>query len=76
MIFRIADDGLGIPDDEKKKIFQKFYRVGQEETRNTKGTGLGLYIVEKILALHNGKVSVKNNLPSGSVFEVELIKTV
>jgi two-component system phosphate regulon sensor histidine kinase PhoR len=66
---------LGISDKEKKKIFEKFYRVGQEETRNTKGTGLGLYIVEKILALHNGKVSVKNNLPSGSVFEVELFKT-
>lgn len=75
VVFRIADNGLGISDKEKKKIFQKFYRIGQEETRNTKGTGLGLYIVEKILALHNGKVSVKNNLPSGSVFEVELSKT-
>ncbi len=76
VVFRIADHGLGISDKEKKKIFEKFYRVGQEETRNTKGTGLGLYIVEKILALHNGKVSVKNNLPSGSVFEVELSKTI
>ena len=76
VVFRIADNGPGISDKEKKKIFQKFYRVGQEETRNTKGTGLGLYIVEKILALHNGKVSVKNNLPSGSVFEVVLSKTI
>ncbi|HYV95278.1 MAG TPA: ATP-binding protein [Chitinophagales bacterium] len=74
VIFRIADDGLGIPDDEKKKIFQKFYRVGQEETRKTKGTGLGLYIVEKILALHRGTVSVKDNEPRGSVFEVVLPK--
>lgn len=76
VVFRIADNGLGISDKEKKKIFQKFYRVGQEETRNTKGTGLGLYIVEKILALHNGKVTVKNNLPNGSVFEVVLSKTI
>ncbi len=74
VIFRIADDGLGIPDDEKKKIFQKFYRVGQEETRKTKGTGLGLYIVEKILAMHRGTVSVRDNAPRGSVFEVVLPK--
>jgi len=74
VIFRIADNGLGIPDDEKKKIFQKFYRIGQEETRQTKGTGLGLYIVEKILALHRGSVTVKDNAPRGSVFEVVLPK--
>ncbi len=74
VIFRIADNGLGIPDDEKKKIFQKFYRVGQEETRRTKGTGLGLYIVKKILALHRGSVRVIDNPPGGSVFEVVLPK--
>jgi two-component system phosphate regulon sensor histidine kinase PhoR len=71
-VLRIADNGLGIPEEEKKKIFQKFYRIGQEETRKTKGTGLGLYIVEKILAMHRGTVSVKDNLPQGSVFEVVL----
>lgn len=72
VVLRIADNGPGIPDREKKKIFQKFYRIGEEETRRTKGTGLGLYIVEKILALHKGRVSVKDNVPLGSVFEVEL----
>lgn len=76
VIFKIADNGFGIPDDEKKKIFRKFYRVGQEETRKTKGTGLGLYIVDRILELHKGRVSVKDNQPSGSVFEVVLPKSV
>ncbi len=73
-VFTIADNGFGIPDDEKKKVFQKFYRVGQEETRQTKGTGLGLYIVGRILELHKGRVTVKDNQPSGSVFEVILPK--
>ncbi|MBA3647132.1 MAG: GHKL domain-containing protein [Chitinophagales bacterium] len=70
----VADNGFGIPDSEKKKIFQKFYRVGHEETRKARGTGLGLYIVDRILALHQGKVSVKDNQPNGSVFEVSLPK--
>jgi signal transduction histidine kinase len=74
VVFRIADNGLGIPDSEKKKIFQKFYRVGHEETRRAKGTGLGLYIVKKILSLHRGKVSVKDNQPQGTIFEVALPK--
>lgn len=76
VVFKIADQGYGIPDAEKKKVFQKFYRVGQEETRKTKGTGLGLYIVDRILELHKGKVSVKDNQPSGSIFEVVLPKFV
>lgn len=76
VVFRIADHGYGIPEEEKKKVFQKFYRVGQEETRQAKGTGLGLYIVGRILELHKGKVTVKDNLPKGSVFEVVLPKFV
>ncbi len=75
VIIKIADNGFGIPDKEKKKIFKKFYRLGQEETRQTKGTGLGLYIVHRILSLHKGKVSVRDNLPCGSIFEVVLPKT-
>ncbi|MGB3074379.1 MAG: HAMP domain-containing sensor histidine kinase, partial [Chitinophagales bacterium] len=74
--FTISDHGFGIPDAEKKKVFEKFYRIGQEETRKTKGTGLGLYIVGRILELHKGKVTVKDNQPRGSVFQVELPKFV
>jgi len=70
IILSVADLGVGISDEEKSNIFQKFYRVGSEDTRKTKGTGLGLYIVNYLVSQHNGVVSVKNNLPKGSVFEV------
>ena len=70
VLFSVADCGIGISDDEKKRIFNKFYRVGQEETRKTKGTGLGLYIVKTVLEKHRAQIKVKDNTPSGTVFEV------
>jgi hypothetical protein len=70
IVLSLADEGLGISDEEKKNIFQKFYRVGNEDTRKTKGTGLGLFIVNYLVQQHNGLVSVKNNTPKGSVFEI------
>jgi len=71
-IIRVADQGSGIPDNEKKKVFNKFYRVGNEESRRTTGTGLGLYITKKIIRQHKGRITVKDNTPSGSVFEIIL----
>lgn len=70
IVLTVTDEGMGIPDTEKKMIFQKFYRVGNEETRSTKGTGLGLYIVNYLVEQHNGTIIVKINIPKGSVFEV------
>ncbi|WP_149525040.1 sensor histidine kinase [Sphingobacterium hotanense] len=70
LIFSVADHGIGIPDEEKRLIFNKFYRVGSEATRKTKGTGLGLYIVRTVLQKHNASIRVKDNKPSGSIFEV------
>ena len=67
----IADQGPGIPDDEKKKIFSKFYRVGNEATRKTQGTGLGLYLCKKIADDHNADILVTNNTPRGSIFVVQ-----
>lgn len=69
---RVADQGAGIPDKEKQKIFNKFYRIGNEETRKSKGTGLGLYLTSKIVRQHNGLITVKDNEPNGSVFEIAL----
>lgn len=66
----VADEGQGIPDDEKKKIFGKFYRTGQEATRQTKGTGLGLYLCRKIAEDHNATLKVTDNSPIGSIFTV------
>jgi two-component system phosphate regulon sensor histidine kinase PhoR len=68
--FIVADSGIGIDDQEKSRIFDKFYRVGSEETRKTKGTGLGLFIVKQVLDKHQAIIKVKNNNPSGTIFEV------
>ena len=68
--FEVADKGIGISDTEKSRIFEKFYRVGSEDTRKTKGTGLGLFIVKQVLDKHQAHIKVKNNHPSGTVFEV------
>ncbi len=67
----VTDEGVGIPDSEKNKIFRKFYRVGNENTRKTKGTGLGLYLTHKIVQQHKGKITVKDHEPAGSVFELQ-----
>lgn len=67
---QVQDEGPGISDEEKKKIFTKFYRIGNEDTRKTKGTGLGLYLCHKIARDHNADISVTNHLPHGSNFVV------
>jgi len=66
----VMDSGKGIPDTEKSKIFEKFYRIGSEATRNTKGTGLGLYLCKKIAENHNANISVTDSKPQGSIFVV------
>lgn len=70
IVLSVADEGGGISEREKQHIFQKFYRVGSEETRKTKGTGLGLYIVDYLVKQHDGTIAIKNNSPNGSVFEI------
>lgn len=64
----ISDHGIGIPDKEKKNVFQKFYRVGEEKTRTKPGSGLGLFLVKKITEIHGGKVTIENNTPKGTKF--------
>ena len=66
----VADSGPGIPEEERKKIFGKFYRIGNESTRKTQGTGLGLYLCSKIARDHNADISVTNNIPHGANFAV------
>jgi signal transduction histidine kinase len=68
----VADNGVGIVDEEKRKVFDKFYRVGNELTRTAKGTGLGLFIVKRVTNNHKGDVTVENNTPSGSVFVIKV----
>ncbi len=70
VIFSVLDEGTAIPADEKSRIFEKFYRIGNENTRKTKGTGLGLYLCKKIAENHRGNISVTDNHPNGSIFTV------
>jgi two-component system, OmpR family, sensor histidine kinase CiaH len=71
-ILTVADEGAGIEEAERSRIFNKFYRIGNENTRNAKGTGLGLYLCKKIAADHNGYIAMTNNVPQGSIFTVIL----
>lgn len=66
----IKDQGPGIPEGERKKIFNRFYRIGSESTRKTKGTGLGLYLCSKIANDHNADITVTDNTPQGINFVV------
>ena len=67
----IADQGVGIKHQDKKKIFEKFFRVGDEQTRTSKGTGLGLFIVKHLTEEHEGIIFVEDNHPRGTVFKLE-----
>lgn len=67
---KVKDLGIGISDEEKPKILSKFYRVGNESTRKSKGTGLGLYLVSNLVNEMNGKVLIQNNKPQGTVFTI------
>lgn len=67
----VKDEGVGISLQEEKEVFNKFYRSGNEETRNTKGTGLGLYIVKSLIVLHQGQIKISPNKPKGTIFTVQ-----
>lgn len=64
----VKDEGCGIKNEEKKNVFKRFYRIGDERTRSTKGTGLGLYLCKKIAEDHGGNISIEDNHPQGSNF--------
>ncbi len=69
---RVSDHGPGIEEKEHKNIFSRFYRIGNEETRRSKGTGLGLYIVKRIVDKNNGSIQLANNTPTGTIFTIEI----
>jgi signal transduction histidine kinase len=64
----VSDEGPGIAGEEQERIFEKFYRSGNEETRQAKGTGLGLYIVHRLTKGLGGAVHVRNRRPHGAIF--------
>jgi two-component system phosphate regulon sensor histidine kinase PhoR len=71
-IVEVCDQGAGIPNYHKKRVFKKFYRIEEEETRNTKGTGLGLFIAKQAISKHDGDIVILDNSPHGTIFRITL----
>ncbi len=72
IVFGVKNEGKVIPTASRKEIFEKFFRNQNEETRTQKGSGLGLFIVNELVKLHNGKIQYKETIPEGSNFEITL----
>jgi signal transduction histidine kinase len=67
----VTDRGKGISENEQPQVFKKFYRIENEETRTTKGTGLGLYLVYNFVDILKGRITI-NSSEMGTVFTVSL----
>ncbi|MFI5222331.1 MAG: sensor histidine kinase [Bacteroidia bacterium] len=74
VILSVSNEGPSIPAETKKKLFTEFFRAGDENTRRTKGTGLGLFIVKNLLNLHHASIFVKDKQPEGTIFEIHFKK--
>jgi signal transduction histidine kinase len=68
----VRDTGIGIPEEELERIFERFYRVDKARARESGGTGLGLSICQWIARGHHGKIEVKSELGKGAEFIVSL----
>ncbi|MFQ3549949.1 MAG: ATP-binding protein [Armatimonadota bacterium] len=69
---KISDNGIGIPKEQLERIFERFHRVDNRNTRKAGGTGLGLYLVKHLVAAHKGRVWAESEIGKGSTFFVEL----
>ena len=75
MLIEIADDGIGIEEDSLGRLFERFYRVDKNRSREIGGTGLGLAIVKHILEGHNQQINVRSTVGIGSTFSFILEKS-
>ena len=71
-MIEVEDNGIGIPEDERQRIFERFYRVDRGRSREQGGTGLGLSIVKHIAQSHNGSVDLIGEVDKGSTFRVSI----
>jgi len=71
-IIKVHDNGIGIPQKDITKIFERFYVVDKSRSKRMGGTGLGLAIVKHIIHLHNGKISVESEIGNGTTFTIIL----
>lgn len=72
ILIEVEDTGTGIPEQDLPHIFDRFYRVDEERTREKGGTGLGLAIAQQIIEAHSGRISVSSQVGKGSLFQIEL----
>lgn len=71
IVVEIADDGIGIPDDQKEKVWDRFYKIDKSRTKTeNQSSGLGLSISKKIVELHNGSITIKDNKPKGTIMQI------
>lgn len=68
----VSDNGQGIEKKELKNIFEKFYRIQSNNIHNTKGLGLGLYFVKKIIEKYNGKIEAESTIKQGTTFKITI----
>lgn len=69
---KVADSGIGIPEEYQDQIFERFYRVDKARSRETGGTGLGLAITRNVILMHDGAVKVLSKEDEGSTFVVRI----
>ncbi len=72
VLVSVEDHGVGIPKDLQGKIFEKFYRVPKEKTRETRGAGLGLTLTKHIIEAHRGTIECQSEVGKGSIFTIAL----
>lgn len=72
LFFSVKDNGPGLTDEDKQKIFGKFQRLSAQPTGNESSTGLGLYIVKNIIEMHGGKIEVESTVNCGSEFVIQI----
>ena len=74
LVVSISDNGDGIPDEYKERVFERFYRLDDSRARETGGTGLGLSIVKHAVQFHGGNIIVTNRNGGGLKFEFTIKK--
>lgn len=72
VIFSVKDSGPGIPDEEKEKVFERFYRMESSVNGQHEGTGVGLYLVKKLTEIHHGSIKLQSRLNKGTVFTIKI----